>query len=180
MRYQPANVTVDESQEKRLTRAIRNKTGVTLKINFEPSKPLLLTKQQIQKIDRAKLLGKNEIEIKMSAVQVKVNTEHEGGLIWSLAARIAPAILSGVVSALSSKATKKVIERKGHGLFLQKNGKCAKIDLVKGGGLYLSPHSKFRAGEGLFEAEGSEVSGAGLLLGDNSPFKNVPLLKSVS
>ena len=50
------------------------------------------------------------------------------------------------------------------------------MQLVYGGGLYLSPHPKFHGGEGLFETEGSEIKGAGLLLGDNSPFKNVPLL----
>ena len=47
---------------------------------------------------------------------------------------------------------------------------------MKGGGLYLAPHNKFQAGKGLFEADGSEVTGDGLLLGDNSPFKSVPLL----
>ena len=47
---------------------------------------------------------------------------------------------------------------------------------MKGGGLYLALHNKFQAGKGLFEADGSEVTGDGLLLGDNSPFKSVPLL----
>jgi hypothetical protein len=84
------------------------------------------------------------------------------------------------MSALASKATQKVMggskSKEGRGLYLQKNGHCAKVNLVNGGGLFLAPHTKFHAGKGLFEAEGKEVTGDGLLLGDNSPFKSVPLL----
>jgi hypothetical protein len=53
-RYQPVvDVNIDDSTEKRLKRAIKNKTGVSLRIIFEPSKTLLLTKKQIES-----LLGK--------------------------------------------------------------------------------------------------------------------------
>ena len=178
MRYQPVNVNIDESQEKRLTRAIKKNTGVSLRIIFEPSsKTILLTKNQIEKMERAKLMGQTDLVIKMTSVQVKANTEHEGGFLWSLASKVAPALLTGVLSALASKATEKMMgSKKGRGLYLQKNGQCAKVDFVKGGGLYLAPHNKFQAGKGLFEADGSEVTGDGLLLGDNSPFKSVPLL----
>ena len=176
MKYQPVDVNIAD-QEKRLTRAIKNKTGASLRIIFEPkSNTVLLTKHQVQKIERAKLLGKRDIIIKMSAAQIMANTEHEGGFLWALAARIAPAILSGVMSALASKAAQKVMGSKGRGLYLQKNGQCAKVKLVNGGGLYLAPHNRFHAGKGLFEAEGAEVKGDGLLLGDNSPFKSIPLL----
>ena len=177
MRYRPVDVNIDDSQEKRLTRAIKNETGVSLRIIFEPSKTLLFTKNQIGKMERTKLLGKGDIIIKMSSAQVKANTKHEGGFLWSLAARIAPALLTGVMSALASKATQKVMSKKGRGLYLQKNGHCAKVKLVDGGGLFLAPHNKFHAGKGLFEAEGAEIKGgAGLLFGDNSPFKSIPLL----
>ena len=101
----------------------------------------------------------------MSAPQVRANTEHHGGFLWTLAARLAPTILSGIGSALASK-----------GLYLQKNGHCAKVQLVDGGGRYLAPHPRLHHGDGLFETDGSEVKGEGLTLGSNSPFKNVPLL----
>ena len=68
------------------------------------------------------------------------------------------------------------MNRKGDGLFLEKNGHCAKVQMVKGGGLFLNPHPRFHGGEGLFEANEHGIKGDGLLFGSNSPFKNVPLL----
>ena len=113
----------------------------------------------------------------MSAPQVKANTEHHGGFLWTLAARIAPAILSGIRSELASKVTSSIVnKKKGQGLYLQKNGHRAKVQLVNGGGLYLAPHPRLHHGDGLFETDGSEIKGKGLLLGPNSPFKSVPLL----
>ena len=67
-------------------------------------------------------------------------------------------------------------KKEGSGLFLQKNGHCGKVQMVKGGGLYLNPYPRIHGGEGLFEVDEHGVKGDGLLLGDNSPFKNVPLL----
>ena len=67
----------------------------------------------------------------------------------------------------------------GGGLYLQKLGHCVKIDPVSGNGLYLTPHKKLRgvAGDGLFLKRGSTIrDGSGLLLGKNSPFKNIPVL----
>ena len=179
MRYQPVKVNIGESQEKRLSSAIKNETGVSIKIALEPetTETLLLTNNQVQKIERAKSKRKSNINIKMSAIQVRANTRHEGGFLWALASRIAPAILTGVMSALASKATQKVMSsKKGRGLYLQKNGHCAKVKLVDGGGLYLAPHPRFHGGMGVFEGEGSKVKGDGFLLGENSPFKSVPLL----
>ena len=70
MRYQPVNVNIDESQEKRLTRAIQKNTVVSVRIIFEPSSK---TKNQIEKIERAKLMGQTDLVIKMTSVQVKAN-----------------------------------------------------------------------------------------------------------
>ena len=108
-------------------------------------------------------MGK-KISIKMSS------------FLWSLAARLAPAILRGVGSALASKVTSSLFDKKGQGLYLQKNGHCAKIQLVNGGGLYLAPHPRLHHGDGLFKTDGSEIKGKGLLLGPNSSFKSIPLL----
>ena len=176
MRYTPFQVYVEPSQEKRLKRAIEKSRGATIVISFdEPrNETLLFTKDQIEKIERAGVMG-NKISIRMSAPQVKANTEHHGGFLWSLAARLAPAILSGIGSAVASKVTSSIL-KKGEGLYLQKNGHCAKVQLVNGGGLYLAPHPRLQHRDGLFETDGTEVKGKGLLLGDNSPFKSVPLL----
>ena len=179
MRYTPHKVYVEPKQEKRLQKAIEKKGGTSIVISFdEPqNETLLFTKDQIHKIERARLMGK-KIGIKMSTSQVRANTEHHGGFLWALAARLAPALISGLASAAAAKVASKVLEKKkGRGLFLQKNGHCAKVQLVNGGGLYLAPHPRLHHhGHGLFEADGSTVKGEGLLLGDNSPFKNVPLL----
>ena len=44
-------------------------------------------------------------------------------------------------------------------------------------GLYLVPHPRFVEGDGLFLKHGNDISdGAGLLMGKNSPFKNIPVL----
>ena len=74
-------------------------------------------------MERERLLGKSFTSIRMTTPQVKANTEHHGGFLWSLAARLAPAILSGIASAAATKITSKVMKR-GRGLFLQKNGQC--------------------------------------------------------
>ena len=48
---------------------------------------------------------------------------------------------------------------------------------MKGDGLYLAPHPRFVEGDGLFLKHGEDSSdGAGLLMGKNSPFKNIPVL----
>ena len=127
MRYTPFQVYVEPNQEKRLKRAIEKKGRASIAISFdEPrNKTLLFTKDQIEKIERAGVMGK-KVNIKMSAAQVKANTEHNGGFLWSLAARLAPAILSGIGSAVASKVASSIMDKKkGQGLYLQKNGHCA-------------------------------------------------------
>ena len=48
---------------------------------------------------------------------------------------------------------------------------------MKGDGIYLAPLPRFVEGEGLFLIHGEDISdGAGLLMGKNSPFKNIPVL----
>ena len=175
-RYSPTEVNVDDQQEGRLKSAIERKRGVTIRmILSEPKKKtILFTKGQIAKIERAQLMGKTYLSIKLSAPQVRANTEHSGGFLWALARAVAPTILKGLASYAASKGVEKLM-KKGDGLFLEKNGHCAKVKMVKGGGLYLNPHPRFH-GQGLFEVDDGEIKGDGLLLGDNSPFKNVPLL----
>ena len=90
MRYNPVQVNVDEKQEDRLKKAIEKHRGVTLVVtlNDPKNKTVLLTKGQIQKMERDSLVGKSCSEIRMSSPQVKANTEHHGGFLWTLATRI--------------------------------------------------------------------------------------------
>ena len=185
MRYSPTEVHVDPRQEDRLKSAIVKNKSCSVRIFLtEPQKrTMLLTKGQIERIERAQLMGKDRVSIKLTVPQIKANTEHTGGFLWSLAsalgpallrgaASLGPALLRGAASAVASKGIEKLM--KGKGLFLQKNGHCGKVQTVNGGGLYLSPHPRVHGGEGLFEADGNTVGG-GLLFGDNT-FNNVPLL----
>lgn len=174
MRYTPTEVNVDERQEEKLKDAISRNKPISIRLFFvEPkTKTMLLTKGQIHKIERAQLLGKDRISIRLTIPQVKANTKHTGGFLWSLARMVGPAIVKGLASYATSKGLEKMF---GKGLFVQKDKKCAKIDVV-GNGLYLSPHPTFPHGEGVFEVDENGVNGEGLLLGANSPFKNVPLL----
>ena len=111
---------------------------------------------------------------------MQANIKHEGGflgMLAGLAARALPTLLTGLASGLVSGAVEKAIG--GSGLYLHKKGHgCARVQLVKGNGLYLTPHPRISTGgTGLFLKHGDQVySGEGLLLGANSPFKNIPLL----
>ncbi|MCH2421445.1 MAG: hypothetical protein MK215_05870 [Candidatus Poseidoniia archaeon] len=69
-------------------------------------------------------------------------------------------------------------EADGDGLYLHKSGHCVKVEPIKGNGLYLTPHRRLgRGGDGLYLKRGSTIQdGSGLLLGPNSPFKNIPIL----
>ena len=66
----------------------------------------------------------------------------------------------------------------GNGLFIQKKGKCYQVQTVDGDGLLLTPRLPYKeVGNGLFLKRGSDIYvGEGLLLGENSPFRNIPVL----
>ena len=61
---------------------------------------------------------------------------------------------------------------------IQKNGKCYRVKIVAGNGLLLDPHGGWvAAGDGLYlKRENNVYDGEGLLLGRDSPFKNIPIL----
>ena len=176
MTYSAVEVTVDEKQNENLRDAIRENKPLSVKVivsNQLNKKTVLFTPSQIKKIERARLIGKNSISIRMSRKQVQANTQHKGGFIWGLISRLAPAVLGGIASGLASKAVS------GQGIYCQKGKVCAEIKPVKAGGLYLSPHPHLNTqGDGIYVCDGfgARKEGKGLLLGENSPFKNIPLL----
>ena len=48
---------------------------------------------------------------------------------------------------------------------------------MKGNGLYVASHPPFVEGDGLLLKQGNDINdGAGLLMGKNSLFKNIPIL----
>ena len=173
-------------QRKKLENAVRLKKSVTLKTNVNKSgkHKFLLSKSQIQKIERAKLIGKPTITIHLSKKQVNANVEHKGGFLstlLSLATRALPTLLGGLTTGLISGGIEKAIKGngiKGDGLYLYKSGHGMKITPIRGNGLKMMPKKcKGIHGDGLFLKKGSRIyDGRGILFGKNSPFRNIPLL----
>ena len=184
MLYNPVEVNISEKQHVKLKHAIsRSNAAVSIKVTIQDGgngeHTVLLTRGQIAKIERARLIGKNHITIRLSRKQVQANIKYEGGflgMLASLAARALPTLLTGLATGLVSGAVEKAVG--GSGLYLRKKGQCANVQFVKGGGLYLTPHHQQHVveGEGLYLRHGDTVYGEGLLLGPNSPFKNIPII----
>ena len=188
MLYTPIKVDIPEKVHEKLKLAIRRDNGaVSIKINLQNAngeQTLLLTRGQIGKIERARLIGKKSLSIRLSRRQVRMNLKHEGGFlgmliaalaaalpsILSAAASAAPALIAGVATGALTGAIEKAIS--GNGFYLHKNGQCAKVQVVKGGGLYLS-HHHHAEGDGLYLRHNHNIYGQGLI----GSFKDeVPLL----
>ena len=188
MLYKPIEVDVPEKIHEKLKVAITQDRPVSVQVQLDGADgghhhTLLLTRGQIARMERARMIGKKSMTVRMSRKQVQVNIKHDGGflgMLASLAARALPALLGGLATGLVSGAVEKAVVGSGSGLYLKKKGHgcVAKVQVVKGNGLYLTPHPYFSTeGNGLFLKHGDQVySGEGLLLGPNSPFKNIPLL----
>ena len=77
---------------------------------------------------------------------------------------------------LASTGVQKLV---GDGLYIKKGGCVCEVE-TDGRGLYLEPTSGkgfSKLGDGLYlKKEGKIYDGKGLLLGPNSPFKNIPIL----
>ena len=176
--YTSTKVTVFHDQYDKLKNAIAHHSGGG---DGGGKHTLLLTRGQIVKIERSRLIGKGKVTIHLSKRQVKANVQHQGGfleMLGGLAAKALPSMLGGFVTGLVSSAMKRVVG--GNGLYLHKLGHCVKIDPGRGDGLYLTPHKRLSGvhGDGLYLKRGSPIQGgSGLILGPISPFKNIPILK---
>ena len=74
---------MDPRHEDRLKNAIVKNKSCSIRIFLtEPEKKtLLLTKGQIERIERVQLMGKDRVSIKLTVPQVKANTAHTGGFL---------------------------------------------------------------------------------------------------
>ena len=187
--YTPIKVNISENQNEKLKTAIKRKKPVSLRMKTSDNGEhlILLTTSQKHRLERGRLIGKSDINIKLSRKQIIANLKHEGGflgMLAGLAARALPTLLGGLATGLISGGIEKAIggsgiQRNGNGLYLHKSGHCVKIRPLKGRGLELIPRRKPTGvfGEGLFLKHGSRIyDGRGLLLGKNSPFKNIPII----
>ena len=195
MLYQPYNVDLSTNIKDKVRAAIDESKPLLLRLKKDQlsgDKPLLLTKGQIAKIEKAQEM-KTGVSLKFSKKQLKANVEFKGGflgMLAGLAARILPSLLSGLATGVVSGAVEKAItssgsskkDSTGDGLFLHKNGQSCRVQQADGNGLYLSSHKRLEdvTGDGLFLRYGRNIyEGDGLLLGPNSPFKNIPLLNLI-
>ena len=183
-KYVQNKVNVSENQVDSLIDAIRLRNAVYLyfpKGGIRGDHVLLFTLAQINRLGKAQVEGRRAY-ICTSARQVAKNVSYTGGflgMLASLAARALPTILTGLTSGLPSGCINKAIS--GDGLYLHKHGKCYRVQNCKCDDLYLAPHLRFVEGDGLFLKQGNDISDGvgllmGLLMGKNSPFKNIPVL----
>jgi len=176
----------------KLKHAVDTKSPMNIRRSYKDlcgSDVLALTNSQVNRMTKAYENGKG-ITIKISRRQVVHNMKIEGGFLGFLAGLAAKALLilsktvlptlatgalSGVGSALAQKATNKAM---GNGLYLKKGSNITRAGM-DGQGLYLKPFKGSglgMVGDGLYLKQGGQIiSGEGLLLGPNSPLKNIPV-----
>ena len=182
MAYKVHGVFISSSQKKKLESAVKSKRRRTVKVRIQTSGEkiqLLLTQQQILKVDNARKRNKGTT-ITMSKRQMHANMTSKGGFLSALAglaARALPSMLGGLAASLLSGAVGKA-SKSGDGVYIQKEGHCYQAHPVEGNGLFLTPHGRsIASGDGLFLKQGHNIyDGEGLLFGSNSPFKNIPIL----
>ena len=199
--YIPMKLDISPDQHEKLKDAVNQGKSVSMKVNVGSKKAgrhmFLVTDSQRSRLTRAKLMNKSTVNIKLSKKQVKMNTEHRGGFLGTLlglASKVLPTLLGGLATGLISGGIEKAVSGRGvgdglylhksdrstngDGLYLHKSGHSVKIIPIRGKGLHLIPKKLNGVrGDGLFLKHGSNIyDGRGLLLGKNSPFKNIPIL----
>ena len=195
--YTSVKVDVSANQHEKIKKALNKQKSVAIKVGIRGNGNhlLLLINAQIDRMERARLIGKPTLNIHLSKKQVKANVEHHGGflgMLAGLAAKFLPSLLGGLATGVLSGAVSKAIggnglylppsgrSNAGDGLYLHKSGHCVKVEPVKGRGLRLTPSRTSLTGirgDGLYLKKGAQIyDGHGLLFGPNSPFKNIPIL----
>ena len=152
--------------------------AVKLDLTTDGEDLVLLTPGQIIKIERAMRDGKKVMTVRMSRRQVQANVKVEGGFLatlLSLASKFLPTLLGGLATGLLSAGVEKAVG--GNGLYLGKKGYgTAKIDMMEGGGLQITPVETEKYNGLYLKHDGQVFEGKGFLLGKNSPFRNIPIL----
>ena len=179
--YTNVNVNISDGQKEKLKKALAAGHELSLHLSHTDlvgNDVIALTQSQLTRLKKAYEAGKG-VTIKMSKTQIAHNMKVEGGflsLLASIASKVLPALGIGALSGLASTGVQKLV---GNGLYMKKggcvcevetDGKRALLEPVSG-----KPFSKL--GDGLYlKKEGRLYDGKGLLLGPNSPFKNIPVL----
>ena len=178
--YTQFKVHVPERYHERIKTAVTQDKplGVKLDLTVTGNDTILMTPGQLLKIKRAISAGKKVLTIRMSRKQVKHNVKFEGGflsMLMKLATRALPALLGGLATGIISGAVEKAVS--GNGLFLGKRGYgTARVEFTEGSGIVLTPVEAENHNGLYLKQDGQIFQGKGLLLGSNSPFKDIPIL----
>ncbi|CAG2185266.1 DPH6 [Mytilus edulis] len=191
MTYHEHGINLTKGQADKLQRAA--KKGCPFSIHLSHAKlrgehKMWLTTRQVQKIAKLLQKGTGGMVLELSATQLKENMQKVGGFLPMLAGlamralpmlakTILPALGVGALSGLGGVAVNKAL---WSGLYLKRGG-CVCTVKPSDKGLYLKPsNARITYGDGLYLKRGQQFhDGAGLILGANSPFKNIPLLEEV-
>ena len=192
-KYINVKVNISEGQRRKLKAALENNVEkVSIQLDhedFNGEDVLALTKTQINSMAKALRDGKGT-RITLSPTQLKYNMRIEGGflgMLAGLAARALPLLATAAktilpqlgIGALSGLANAGVQKIMGRGLYLKKGGCVCRVE-TDGSGLFLDPvngQGLKLFGDGLYlKQDGKVMDGKGLLLGPNSPFRNIPIL----
>ena len=188
-KYTNVKINISEGQRKKLESALENSID-QVSIHFMRGEDVLaVTKRQLNNLTKA-FQNRKGVRLTMSPTQLKHNLTMEGGflgMLAGLAARALPFLATAAktilphlgIGALTGVANAGVQKLMGKGLYLKKGGCVCRVE-TDGKGLYLDPvnGSGLRLfGDGLYLKQGNKfVDGRRLLLGPNSPFKNIPIL----
>jgi len=188
--YTNIQVNIPNSQKEKLKKALASGQEFSLRLSYNDliggNDIIALTRPQLNRLQKAYETGKG-LTIKMSKTQIAQNMKVEGGFLPLLAGlasqaipfltgTVLPALGVGALSGLASTGVQKLV---GNGLYIKKGGRVCEVE-TDGKRLLLEPvsgKSFAKLGDGLFlKKEGRVYDGKGLLLGPNSPFKNIPIL----
>ena len=177
---------ISERQKYKIKKAFEsNSKSITIRFKFSDlycEDVIALTKSEVDRLVEA-YEEKNGMTIRISKTQLAHNMKIEGGFLPALAGLIPfltgtvlPALGVGALSGLASTGVQKLIE---NGLYLKKGSGVCRIE-TDGEGLYLGPASDNgfeTVGNCLYlMKQGGLYDGRELILGPNSPFKNIPIL----
>ena len=184
--YTNVKLRISESQKDKLKKAFEsNSKSTTIRLTFSDlhgEDAIALTNSQLDRLVEA-YEEKKGMTIRMSKTQLAHNMKIEGGylpalggLIPFLTGTVLPALGVGALLGLASMGIHKLI---GNVLHLKKGSGVCRIE-TDGEGLYLGPTSGKEietVENGLcLMKQGGLYDGRGLILGLNSPFKNIPIL----
>jgi len=193
MSYTNVHVHISENQQHNLKHAVDTKSPVSIRLGYEDlfgSDVLALTNSQLNTMIKALQNGKG-ITIKMSKCQVVHNMKTEGGFLLVLAGLAADALPLfgkdclakpnnwGTFRCRVGFGSKSNKQDNGKWVVFEKRLKHRKSRNRRSRTVF-ETIQRFGAWHGwrwfVFETGGQVISGHGLLLGPNSPLKNIPVL----